>query len=94
MESNLEDAVAQGNNAFLHMNQAPSLFGPIQGAVDTSVAVATSIESLSATWGPLLQKVTLFVQLVDRIAQVSVRADDLFAVSDDEAIEFPDSPIR
>ena len=94
MGLNLEDAVAQGNVAFLHMNQAPSLFGPIQDAVDTSVAVATSIESLSATWGQLLQKVTLFVKLVDRIAEVSFRADDLFAVSDDEAIESPDSPIR
>ena len=89
----MEEAVAQGKDAFFHMNRAPSLFEPIQGAVDTSVAGATSIESLSATWGPLLQKVTWFVKLVDRIAEVSVRADDLFAVSDHEAIEYPGSPV-
>ena len=90
---NVEEAVAQGKDAFLHMKRAPSLFGPIQGAIDTSVAVATSIESSSTIWGQLLQKVTLFVKLVDRIAEVSVRADGLFAVSDHEAIEYPGSPV-
>jgi hypothetical protein len=94
MELNVEHAVSQGKYAFLRMKRAPSLFGPIQGAVDTSVAVATSIESSSTIWGQLLQKVTLFTKLVDRIAQVSDRADDLFVVSDDEAIEYPGSPIR
>jgi hypothetical protein len=91
---NVEEAVAQGKDALLHMAPAPSLFGPIQGAVDPSVAVATNISSLLTTWDPLLQKVTLFTKLVDRIAQVSVRADDLFAESDHEAIEYPGSPIR
>jgi hypothetical protein len=90
----VEEAVSQGKDAFLHMKRAPSFFGPIHGAVDTSVAVATSIQSSSAIWGQLVQKVTSSIKLVDRIAEVSVRADDLFAVSDHEAIEFPGSPIR
>jgi hypothetical protein len=68
---NIEGAVAQAKDALVHMKLAPSSFEPIQGAVDTSVAVVTNIKSLSNTWGPLLQKVKLFSELVDGIAHVS-----------------------
>ena len=80
MELNMEEAVVQGNNALLHMKPVPSLFKPIQDAVDTSVAAATNIKSLSDTWDPLLQKVELFTKLVDGIAEVSVRAGGLFTI--------------
>ena len=68
---NMEEAVTQGKNALVHMKQAPSSFEPIQGAVDTSVAVKANIKSLSTTWSPLLLKVKLLSELVDGIAQVS-----------------------
>jgi hypothetical protein len=74
---NMEEAVVQGKDALVHMKLAPSSFEPIQGAVDTSVAVVTNIESLSNTWGPFLQKVKLFSELVDGIAHVSGRVDEL-----------------
>jgi hypothetical protein len=70
-ELNMEEAVAQGKNALVHMKLAPSPLEPIQGAVDTSVAVVANIKSLSTTWSPLLDKVKLFTKLVDGIAQVS-----------------------
>ncbi|KIM75554.1 hypothetical protein PILCRDRAFT_669545 [Piloderma croceum F 1598] len=67
---NIEGAVAQAKDALVHMKLAPSSFEPIQGVVDTSVVVVTNIESLSNTWGPFLQKVKLFSELVDGIAHV------------------------
>jgi hypothetical protein len=74
---NMEEAVAQGKDALVHMKLAPSSLQPIQGAVDTSVAVATNIKSLLNTWDPLLQKVKLFSELADGIAHVSGRIDEL-----------------
>jgi phage-related minor tail protein len=67
----MEEAVAQAKDALVHMKPPPSSLEPIQGAVDTSVAVVANIKSLSTTWGPLLDKVKLFTELVDGIAQVS-----------------------
>jgi hypothetical protein len=66
----MEEAVAQAKDALVHMKLAPSSLEPIQD-VDTSVAVVANIKSLSTTWGPLLDKVKLFTELVDGIAQVS-----------------------
>ena len=73
----MEEAVAQGKDGLLQMKLAPSSFEPIQGAVDTSGAVVIHIQSLSNTWDPLLQKVKLFSELVDGIAHVSGRVDEL-----------------
>ena len=76
---NMEEAVAQGKGALVHMMPASSSLAPIQGAVDTSVVVVTT---LTAIWGPFLQKVKLFTELVDGIARVSGRTDELSEVSD------------
>jgi hypothetical protein len=60
---NMEEAITQQMNVLGCMIPAPSLVKPIQGAVDMSATV-------SATWGPLLQKIKLFSELVDSIAEV------------------------
>ena len=78
----MEEAVAEAKDALAHRKLAPSPFEPMQGAVNTSVAVVANITSLATTWGPLLQKVKLFTELVDGIARVSDRTDELSAVSD------------
>ncbi len=78
----MEEAVAGAKEALDHMKLAPSAIEPMQGAVNTSVAVVANISSLTTTWGPLLQKVKLFTELVDGIARVSGRTDELSAVSD------------
>jgi hypothetical protein len=73
-ELNMEEAVAQGKDAFNRMKPAPtSSFEPIQGAIDASVTVINDTKSLSNTWGPLLQKIELFTKLVDAIAEVRPR---------------------
>ena len=87
----MEEAVAQGEDALVHMNRTPLLFERIQGAVGTSAAAVTNIESLTTTWESLLQKVELFTKLVDRIAQVSDWTDWLSLIN--ETIEYPDPPI-
>ena len=68
---NMEEAVARGKDALVHMNLAPSPFEPIQGTVDTSVAGVANIKSLTTTWEPFLEKLKLFTKLVDGIAHVS-----------------------
>jgi len=78
----VEEAVAQGKDALVDMKLPPSSFEPVQGAIDTSVAVVTNIKSLTTAWGPYLQKLKLFTKLVDGIAHVSGRTDELSAVSD------------
>jgi len=78
----MEEAVAQGKDALVHMKLAPSSFEPFQGAVDTSVAVVTNIKSLTTTWGRFLQKLELFTKLVDGIAHVSGQTDEFSTVSD------------
>ena len=67
----MEEAVAEVNDARVHMNLAPSLIEPMQGVVNTSVAVVANIERLTTRWGPLLEKVKSFTEFVDEIARVS-----------------------
>jgi len=64
----MEEAIAKGKDALVHMKLAPSSFEPFQDAVDTSVAVATNIKSLTTTWGPFLQKLKLFTKLVAHVS--------------------------
>ena len=75
-------AVAEANDALVPMKLAPSPTEPMQGTVNTSVAVVTNINSLTTTWEPLLETVKLFTEFVDKIAHVSSLIDDLSAVSD------------
>ena len=79
---NMEEAVAEAKDALVHMKLAPSSIEPIQGAINTSVAVVANIKSLATTWGPLLQKLKLFTEFVDEIAHVSGRTNGISAVSD------------
>ena len=72
-ELNMEEAVAEVNDARVHMNMAPSSIEPMQGVVNTSVAVVANIERLTTSWGSFLEKVKLFTEFVDEIARVSRR---------------------
>jgi hypothetical protein len=65
----MEEAITQQNNVLDSMIPAPLSTNQIQEA-DTSATGLTNIRSVSATWGPLLQKIKLFSELVDSIAEV------------------------
>jgi hypothetical protein len=56
---NMEEAIAQQRDVLDSMIPGPSSVKPIQETNNTS-----------ATWGPLLQKIKLFCELVDSIAEV------------------------
>jgi hypothetical protein len=70
-ELNMGVAVTQVNDELDRMKPIQTSFEPIQEVVDTSATLMNDIKSLSDTWGPLLQKIRLFSELVDTIAEVS-----------------------
>jgi hypothetical protein len=59
---NMEEAVSQGINAICFMESAPSF--------SESATVINNTKSASTAWGALLQKVKLFSEFVDAIAEV------------------------
>ena len=68
----MKQAVVQGKDALDHMNLAPSsAVELVQQAIDSSTTLTNNIKSVSDTWGPLLQKIKLFTELVDEIAEVT-----------------------
>ncbi|KIM86900.1 hypothetical protein PILCRDRAFT_815342 [Piloderma croceum F 1598] len=67
---NMEETVTQQNDVLDSMIPAPSSINQIQEAADTSATGLNNIQSVSATWGPLLQKVKLLSELVDSIAEI------------------------
>ena len=79
-ELNMGAAVTQVNDELDRMKPIHSSFEPIQEVVDTSAILMNDIKSLSDTWGPLLQKIRLFSELVDTVAEVRCRTDKLSAL--------------
>jgi hypothetical protein len=67
---NMEEAFTQWRDPFQNMKPIPSSSQRIQAAVDISTVTNNNIKSLSDVWDPLLQKIKLFSELVDAIAEV------------------------
>jgi hypothetical protein len=67
---NMGEAVAQGKDVLDRMKLVSSMFQRIRGATDVSGTVTNNMKPLSAVWGPLLQKIKIFTELVDEIAEV------------------------
>ena len=67
---NTSEAVTRGKEALDRMKPAPSPLEPIQGVTNASANVIDNIKSVSNSWDPFLQKVKLFTELVDTIAEV------------------------
>jgi hypothetical protein len=69
----MDEAAAQGKDALNLMKPGLSSFEPIQGVLDTSTTAVDTAKSVSNIWGPFLQKLKLFTELVDTIAEVRRR---------------------
>jgi hypothetical protein len=69
-ELNAGDALAQAKDELSDVKSIPSRLEPIPGVVDTSATVINDTKSVSDIWGPLLDKLKLFTELVDKIAEV------------------------
>jgi hypothetical protein len=64
---NMEEAIVRGKEALDSIEPAASSFEPIPWITN---ALVNDIKSVSNTWDPLLQKVKLFTELVDEVAEV------------------------
>jgi hypothetical protein len=67
---NMDEAFTQGRDAVHNMKPIPLSSQQIQTVVDISTVTNNNIKSISDVWDPLLQKIKLFSELVDAIAEV------------------------
>ena len=68
------EAVAQGNDAFAHMASPQSSLEP-QQVVGISTIMVTTPRSIASAWGPFLDKIKVFTEIVDKISEVQYRTD-------------------
>jgi hypothetical protein len=66
----MEEAVTQGKQALENMASTPSSVERVQKAVDASETVTDGVTSIVNTWGPLLDKLKIFTEIVDKISEV------------------------
>jgi hypothetical protein len=69
-QTQMDDAVAQGQIAHEEMKHIPSSSGPAVGVVDESIAVFNNVKPVAEIWSPFLQKVEWLTALVDEISEV------------------------
>jgi hypothetical protein len=66
----MSDGVRRATTAFEQMTVAPSTLERIEDAVGTSTTIVGNMKSITATWDPLIQRIKLFTEIVDRISEV------------------------
>jgi hypothetical protein len=79
----MEMAVIQGRQALENMTSAPSSVERVQNVIDASKAVNDNINSIVKTWDPLLDKLKIFTEIVNKIAEVGHRNQSLTALVTD-----------
>ena len=67
-----EDAQTRANVAVQGLASTPQAVGLATGAMDTIGNVAVEAQTLWATWGVLLDRIELFMKIVDGIAEVYI----------------------
>lgn len=72
---NIDEVVVQGGNVLDCMKPVPSSFEHMRGLIDSSAAVTSNVNFVSNNWGPFLQKIKLFIEIVGAIAEVRHRVD-------------------
>lgn len=70
---NMNQALAQEKHAVELMKSAPSLpvLGDLQVAEDTLNTVIDDTVSLTGSWGPFIEKVKMFTEMMDKVAEVN-----------------------
>jgi hypothetical protein len=80
----VNEAVAQGKDSFAQMTSTSRALVPLmQGAFEVSTTIMNSIPSITSNWAPLLEKIKLFTEIVDKISEVWYRIDRLAIFNDD-----------
>jgi len=70
----MDEAVAQGNDAFTQMTSAPSLL-PQQTIPGIPTTVSSNTQTIASTWGHLLENIKILTEVVDKISEVQYRID-------------------
>ena len=68
-EAQMVEAVDQGNIDFAHMKPVPSALDT-EGLVAGAIPVIDDIDTVTAAWQPLLEKITRYTKIVDGISEV------------------------
>ena len=66
----MDDGVTKATAAFEQMRVAPPMLEHIEDAVGPSTTIVENVTSMAATWDPLIQRIKLFTEIVDGIAEV------------------------
>ena len=69
-EDQMDEAVCLGRTILDHIQPAPLLLSAV-GAVPDVDSVTGGINTISAAWKPLLEKIELCTKIVDGISEVS-----------------------
>ena len=70
VEAQMDEAVGLGRTILNHIKPAPLLLSTV-GAVPDVVSSTGGINTISAAWKPLLEKMELCTKIVDGISEVS-----------------------
>jgi hypothetical protein len=66
----MDEAVSQAKEAYEHIAPSPPAVASASDAVGVAVDAIPSVNVAFTTWEPLLEKVKLFTEIVDKIAEV------------------------
>jgi hypothetical protein len=66
----MSEGVTRATTTFEQMMVAPSTLERIGDAVSASNSIVDTMMSTAATWDPLIQRLKIFTEIVDRISEV------------------------
>jgi len=73
-----DEAVTQGKDAHAQMTSTSRALVPLmQGAFEVSTTIMSNIPTITSNWAPLLEKIKLFTEIVDKISEVRCKIDQL-----------------
>jgi hypothetical protein len=80
----VDEAVAQGKDALAQMTSTSRALVPLMhNAFEVSTTIMTNIPLITSNWAPLLEKIKLFTEIVDKISEVRYRINQLANLYDD-----------
>lgn len=70
VEIEMDEAVVQANVALERMSSMSAFLTHVKDGVDSAQAVFGGVKPIAQTWEPFLNKIELFVKLVDEFSEV------------------------
>jgi hypothetical protein len=92
-DKQMADGVEQATHALVQMDNAPLALGRGEDAVSNLNTVVNEITSRVGSWQPLLEKLQLFKDVVDKIAEVCYLAEYIPSLLSHGDFAFSGSPL-